>query len=157
MAGPKTQQQLSVTQQFLLLGNCKLCAGSGNLSNGQLTWCFNARPTPLSREYKIQIEYKQNDTPSVYVLQPDLTELAGDRDIPHVYQDPLRLCLYLPRKQQWHAGLRLDSTIVPWTFLWLYYFEEWLATDKWKGEGEHPDSNNENIGNRRTRRFLQRK
>lgn len=28
--------------------------------------------------------------------------------------------------------------IVPWTSLWLYFFEDWLATDEWKGGGKHP-------------------
>ena len=34
--------------------------------------------------------------------------------------------------------MRLDQTIVPWTTLWLFYFEEWLASDDWKGGGMHP-------------------
>ena len=33
---------------------------------------------------------------------------------------------------------RISETIVPWTFLWLWYFEEWLASDVWKGGGVHP-------------------
>jgi hypothetical protein len=27
---------------------------------------------------------------------------------------------------------------VPWTALWLFYFEEWLVSNEWKGGGEHP-------------------
>jgi hypothetical protein len=27
---------------------------------------------------------------------------------------------------------------VPWTALWLFYFEEWLTSDDWKGGGIHP-------------------
>lgn len=156
MAGPKTDRQLSVAQQFLFLRNCEVCPGSGNLTNGHLIWRFKALPTPLSREYEIEIEYKRNDVPSVRVLHPDLTELAADREIPHVYHSPLRLCLYLPRKQQWHAGLRIDQTIVPWTILWLYFFEEWLATDEWKGEGEHPDPEAVRNDSRWRRRLLDR-
>jgi hypothetical protein len=34
--------------------------------------------------------------------------------------------------------MRLDRTIVPWIALWLFYFEEWLASDDWKGGGMHP-------------------
>ncbi len=34
--------------------------------------------------------------------------------------------------------MRLDQTIVPWTALWLFYFEEWLESNEWKGGGEHP-------------------
>ncbi|WP_417414313.1 hypothetical protein [Hoeflea sp.] len=156
MAGPKTGKQLSVAQQFLFLRNSELCAGSGNLANGHIIWRFKASPTPLSREYEIEIDYKQNEVPNIRVLQPDLNELAKGRDIPHVYRKPLRLCLYLPRKQQWHAGLRIDRTIIPWAILWLYYFEEWLATDDWKGEGEHPDPATPTEGSRRDRRYLQR-
>jgi hypothetical protein len=33
---------------------------------------------------------------------------------------------------------RIDQTIVPWAALWLFYFEEWLSSDQWKGGGEHP-------------------
>jgi hypothetical protein len=27
---------------------------------------------------------------------------------------------------------------VPWAYLWLFYFEHWLATDEWQGGGKHP-------------------
>lgn len=36
--------------------------------------------------------------------------------------------------------MRLDQTIVPWTMLWLFYFEEWLASGDWKGGGMHPEA-----------------
>ena len=66
--------------------------------------------------------------------------LAGGRRIPHLYQQkPPRLCLYLPRTYEWQSWMRLDQTIVPWTALWLFYFEEWLASDDWKGGGMHPE------------------
>ena len=157
MAGPNTDKRLSIAQQFLLLRTSKLCAGSGELANGHLVWRFKARPTPLSREYEIEIKYERSGVPNVRVLQPDLTELAQGREIPHVYHDPLSLCLYLPRKNQWHEGLRLDQTIATWAVLWLYYFEDWLATDEWKGEGEHPDPSAAVEGNRRTRRMMRQR
>lgn len=34
--------------------------------------------------------------------------------------------------------MRLDHTVVPWTLLWLFYFEEWLESNDWKGGGVHP-------------------
>ena len=34
--------------------------------------------------------------------------------------------------------MRVDQTIVPWTTLWLFYFEDWLSSDEWKGGGLHP-------------------
>ena len=51
----------------------------------------------------------------------------------------MRLCLYLPASGEWDNTMLLDQTIVPWTYLWLAYFEEWLWSDGWKGKGRHPD------------------
>ena len=76
-----------------------------------------------------------------FIESPDLKLLAGGRRLPHVYQqDPPRLCLYRPRTYEWQPWMRIDSTIVPWAILWLFYFEEWLVSDDWKGGGEHPDA-----------------
>jgi hypothetical protein len=65
--------------------------------------------------------------------------LADGRRLPHVYeQAPTRLCLFLPGSGEWGAWMRLDQTIVPWTALWLLYFEEWLYSGEWAGGGLHP-------------------
>ena len=72
-------------------------------------------------------------------MDPDLSELAGERPLPHVYHDPLRLCLTLPGTREWTGTMRIDQTFVPWATTWLYYFEEWLISDEWKGGGKHPD------------------
>lgn len=93
----------------------------------------------MSREYEIRIDYRPGDVPKVFVEEPDLVSLAGGRRLPHVYQKrPARLCLYLPRAREWSGWMRIDQTIVPWAALWLFYFEEWLDSDEWKGGGEHP-------------------
>lgn len=93
----------------------------------------------MARLYQVQIDYSQGDRPVVTVLDPDLSRLADGRRIPHVYGErPMRLCLYLPRAREWQPGLRIDETIVPWTYLWLDYFEEWLWSNDWKGGGIHP-------------------
>ena len=44
------------------------------------------------------------------------------------------------RTYEWQSWMRLDQTVVPWTTLWLFYFEEWLASDDWKGGGMHPET-----------------
>jgi hypothetical protein len=83
-------------------------------------------------------------TPRVFVEDPDLLALADGRRLPHVYeQRPPRLCLYLPDTGEWTPAMRLDQSIVPWAVLWLFYFEEWLVSDEWKGGGVHPGENNE--------------
>jgi hypothetical protein len=89
--------------------------------------------------YTLQIVYPQGRTPRVVVRDPDLVVLAGGRRLPHVYgQKPPHLCLYLPRTGEWDNSMRISETIVPWAILWLFYFEEWLESDDWKGGGIHP-------------------
>ena len=135
---------LTAAQQFLNLRTNPICAGTGMLHAGRLVWTYRASPTPLSRAYGIGIDYRQGGIPSVFIDDPDLTILAEGRRLPHVYaQRPTRLCLYLPRAVEWAAWMRLDQTVVPWTALWLFYFEEWLISDEWKGGGEHPDEADE--------------
>jgi hypothetical protein len=102
-------------------------------------WRYETSPTLLSRQYRVRIDYRQGGKPRVFVDEPDLIELSGGRRLPHVYsQEPPRLCLYLPDTGEWRVDLRIDQTIVPWTSLWLFYFEEWLDSDDWKGGGIHP-------------------
>ena len=135
---------LNVAQQFFHLGRNPICLGRGELSSGRLTWHYGTQPTALSREYSIRITYRQGDSPKVLVREPKLVELAGDRPLPHVYQQsPPLLCLYRPGKHEWTPFMRLDQTIVPWTSLWLFYFEDWLVSDEWKGGGEHPPQTDE--------------
>ena len=93
----------------------------------------------MSRSYSIRLNYYVNHAPTAIVEGPDLFVLAGGRPLPHVYeQEPPRLCLYLPGTGEWQPWMRIDQTMVPWTALWLFYFEEWLVSDDWKGGGAHP-------------------
>ncbi len=113
--------------------------GSGSMNKGRLTWIYAIRPTPLSREYSIRIIYRLESQPEVFVLEPSLKLLADGRTIPHLYsQDKEKLCLYRPKYKEWVPSDQLALTIVPWIFSWLFYFEEWLVSDEWKGGGEHP-------------------
>jgi hypothetical protein len=130
---------LTPAQQYLFLRQNPICTGSGLLNAKGLRWDYRTRPTPLSRDYAIRIKYDRGGIPSVFVRDPDLVTLAEGRPLPHVYHDPLCLCLYLPRANEWLASMRIDKTFVPWTRTWLFYFEEWLASDEWKGGGEHPN------------------
>jgi hypothetical protein len=130
---------LTAAQQYLNLRSNPICAGVGTLRAGRLLWRFSARPTLFSRDYTARIDYWQGGTPRVFVEDPDLTALAEGRRLPHVHQQkPTQLCLYLPGAGEWTARMRIDQTLVPWTFLWLFYFEEWLDSDDWKGGGVHP-------------------
>lgn len=109
-----------------------------------LVWQFPATPSPLSRTYRVRIQYQEQSVPEARVIDPDLQTLAGERKLPHTYPgDPPRLCLYLPCTGEWSPDLLIAATIVPWTYLWLFFFEEWLLTNEWKGGGEHPEVNDE--------------
>jgi hypothetical protein len=146
---------LTPAQQYLFLRASWVGQGRGQLDAGGLVWEYTDRPTPLSREYLLRIDYRRSDVPHVSVTEPDITALAGGRDIPHVYKDPLRLCLYLPGSGEWDGTLRIDQTFVPWAAVGLYYFEEWLASDKWKGGGVHPGDLPSTHQTRRERRAAQ--
>lgn len=154
MPAPSGCTNLSLAQQYTLLKNNPWTAGSGSLTNTMLTWVFETRPSPLARCYRVRIELAQRGTPNVFVEDPNIEILADGRRIPHVYHDPLRLCLYLPSSGQWTPSKRLDNTIAAWAALWLFYFEDWLAFGEWKGEGLHPDEMDEPPPNRRSRRCL---
>jgi hypothetical protein len=146
-------QPLNAAQQFTLLRANPLAAGQGNLRSGQLSWSFEAKPTALSRAYQLRIEFKQGDRPLVFVDGPDLHEITGGRRLPHVYeQRPIRLCLYFPTTSEWRTHMRIDQTIVPWAILWLFYFEEWLLSDDWKGGGMHPPAHDQDRRKGKARR-----
>ena len=137
-------QKLSVAQQFVNLRANPICHGTGTMKAGRLTWRCDLSPTPLSRAYSVRIEYGGSLSPDVFVENPDLRILAQGSKIPHVYsEEPVHLCLYLPRSEQWGPWMLLDQTIVPWTVLWLYFFEGWLRCGEWKGGGMHPNGNSD--------------
>jgi hypothetical protein len=134
------RRPLTAAQQFVNLRANPVSRGDGELRAGRFTWRYSATPSALSRDYDIRIEFKQGNWPEIFVDAPDLHVLAEGRRIPHLYQQkPPRLCLYLPKTYEWQSWMRLDQTIVPWATLWLFYFEEWLTSDDWKGDGMHPD------------------
>lgn len=128
-----------------MLQNNAASRGSGKVRYGRLVWEFEAKPTPLSRTYRLRIEYQEGSVPKVVVVDPDLRQLADGRILPHVYeQHPTQLCLYFPKTGEWSSGKLIATSIVPWAYLWLFYFEEWLISNEWKGGGEHPKMNNDN-------------
>lgn len=140
MARRGERPDLTPAQQYLFLKNSRVGGGAGTLGAAGLTWEYKERPTLLSRTYTARIEYRRQGIPQVFIKDPDITALADGRDIPHVYKNPLRLCLYLPRSGEWDGRMRIDLTFVPWAAVWLYYFEEWLASGEWKGGGVHPNA-----------------
>jgi hypothetical protein len=106
-------------------------------------WCeFDLTPTDMSREYKILITHIEGYTPYVYILSPNVSKLSENinEKIPHLYDYKRhRLCLFFPYTNEFSFEQNFAGQLLPWTILWLFYFETWLATGEWKGGGYHPD------------------
>jgi hypothetical protein len=102
-----------------------------------LTFIGILQPTPPSEKYEIEIGYKLNQSPRVFVLQPELRPRSENEPVPHTYEEDC-LCLYLPWGGEWTPQKFIADTIIPWTSLWLYYYELWHAAGEWRGGGVHP-------------------
>jgi hypothetical protein len=148
----RTLPDLTPAQQYLFLRKNPICTGAGELHANGLDWRYWMHPTAMSRDYLVHIDLRRGEPPKIFIREPDLTILADGRELPHVYHDPIRLCLFLPGTDEWVGSMRIDQTFVPWTATWLYYFEEWLSSDEWKGGGEHPQPGDHECYNRRVRR-----
>ncbi|WP_243297749.1 hypothetical protein [Bacillus litorisediminis] len=99
-------------------------------------WIGKLKPTEMSANYTVQVTYSLDmNQPEVIILSPKLQK-RGDEKIPHIYPGE-KLCLFRPRKKEWTKEMFVADTIVPWTSLWLYYYEMWHATGEWLGGGEH--------------------
>ncbi len=100
-------------------------------TRGGAVWHGVLQPRELSGAYTIELQYQLTTFPKVYVRKPSLVHHA-----PHVYPDG-HLCLYWPREWRWQPNMLIAETILPWTALWLYYYELWLDTGKWLGPSSH--------------------
>jgi hypothetical protein len=103
---------------------------------GEATWTGTITPLDGCSDYRVRISYRLEKAPRVAVLSPTLSDRGDGTPIPHRYSDG-SLCLYFPRYGEWASNYFLVDTIVPWTSLWLYYYEVWLATGTWHGGGIH--------------------
>ena len=143
MARRSRQRPITPALQLELLRSIGF---SGSVRHGALDAIGGLTPTASSITYAVRIKYRLGRAPWVNVEKPELLPLDDGTPIPHVYLNPLRLCLYLPRAREWSPSDKLTETIVPWANEWLMYYEAWRTTGKWLGGGVHPRAR------RRTRR-----
>lgn len=100
--------------------------------NRSVTWEGQLRPTSDSPGYGIRIIHEEHRVPRVFVVRPKLLPRA-----PHLYRDR-SLCLYWPKEWSWwNSSQSLAETLIPWTALWLYYYEIWQITGDWLGPSSH--------------------
>jgi hypothetical protein len=96
---------------------------------GGVHWTGELRPTIESSWYQLVILHELNSRPRTWVTSPQLAP-----NPPHVYHsDDDSLCLYWPKEWSWTPAALLAATIVPWSALWLYYYEAWQVTGEWLG------------------------
>lgn len=106
--------------------------GNALVSTGELC------PSEMSATYKVRVDQLGGNRPEVRVIEPQLKRGECGKRIPHMYGQE-RLCLYLPGGKEWEPGDPIALTIIPWSSLWLYFYEVWHATGDWLGGGVHPE------------------
>ena len=107
-----------------------------------LRYRFSISPSDFGRIYECELQVTPDArTPEMLVLRPDLTTLANEASLPHIYPNKgpgTKLCLWWPKQREWLPQMKLTETYIPWTSEWLWYFEDWLTTGVWTGGGKHP-------------------
>lgn len=110
---------------------------------------------PTKSWYRLRVAYRvprapENFTliaiqPRVQVIDPILERHSDYEEgpVPHVYTNKKEpwlpfLCLFDPFKGEWTPADLLAETTIPWATRYLYFYEGWLLTGKWKGGGRHP-------------------
>ena len=95
------------------------------------TWRGTLQPRDTSPVYTVKISYRFDNqfskSPQVWILSPKIHPAAK-----HRYRDQ-SLCLHYPKDRSWTSYMFIYKTIVPWTSLWLLFYEIWLDTDYWYG------------------------
>lgn len=119
----------------------------------EVVWIGRIRP--LCQTYEILLAYYREpdryraemSQSWVVVTDPLLHRRRKNSAVPIPHHYPNNrcpwlpfLCLYDPDACEWHSGLSIASTIVPWTIDWLACYEGWLATGEWTGGGRHPET-----------------
>lgn len=105
-----------------------------------LVWETDIIPSPNSAKYRIRINYTIGQRPNVYVIDsPVLKRSEGEKFLPHVFStEQQQICLHYGPFGEWDDSMFLARKIVPWASEWLLFYELWVITGKWLGEGvEH--------------------
>lgn len=75
------------------------------------------------------------------MIEPKIKKYRNGVKVPHLYNDG-SLCLFYPKNDEWNYKQLWLETLIPWTSLWLFYYEIWIETGEWLGGGIHPTGDN---------------
>ena len=129
-------RQFSIAQQWASVRFAVPSSVRRAMNGSNLRCEVRLRPTALSCEYLVTVGYTLGTRPEVRLASPELRTRNGE-EAPHVFGDG-SLCLFRFPYREWSARAPIGRTILPWTSLWLYFYETWLVTGVWHGGGEHP-------------------
>ena len=79
-------------------------------------------------KYNIKIVYLNTNQPKIFIDNYQLTD-----NTPHIYNDH-SLCLYHASEFEWNDTKSIAYDLIPWVYMWIYYYELWLEFDEWYGE-----------------------
>ena len=106
---------------------------------------FSAEVTIRDGKYKLRIDYREMNSPKVYIISPEI-DITNSLEI-HTFglkyhgsygrELPL-LCLTYHDNDKWDSSISLIKSYIPWAIEWTEFYELWLLTGKWYGKGIHP-------------------
>ena len=108
---------------------------------GKVALTLTLKPTPSSINYTIKLFAKQGSSiVNVFVVNPKVDLFENGKKVPHLYSDG-SLCLFYPKNNELSYSDLWSQTLIPWTSLWLFYYEIWKETGEWLGGGIHSKKN----------------
>lgn len=104
---------------------------------GKMEIILRLKPTDVSIDYKIRlVAQRGRKSVDIFVEEPRIAIYENGKKVPHLYSNG-SLCLYYPEYQEWNYCDSWAETLIPWTSLWLFYYEIWKETGNWLGGGIH--------------------
>ena len=113
----------------------------GQCKRGKVDLTLKLKPTSTSIVYTIKLFAKQDSTVvNIFVVNPKISLFENGKKVPHLYSDG-SLCLFYPKYNELSYNDLWAETLIPWTSLWLFYYEIWKETGEWLGGGVHGKKN----------------
>ena len=129
---PELLQHCQEVKRSFPTAQTKFCSGKVEL-------LLKLKPTSVSIEYEIKLVARKNKkSVDIFVVNTKIERYENKRRVPHMYSDG-SLCLYYPKYNEWSYTDSWAETLIPWTSLWLFYYEIWIETGEWLGGGIHLD------------------
>ena len=145
-----TKRKSYTLPELMLHSNAVKTAFQETSSSYKFNRCeliIKLKPTETSIEYTVKVIAKLNSkSVKIFVINPKIEKYENGNRVPHLYPDG-SLCLFYPEYNEWNYNDSWAETLIPWTALWLFYYEIWKETGKWLGGGIHSSKTNTNTDN----------